>query len=274
MADSQHTPAQRARVVLSIGGSDSSAGAGIQADIKAGAAFGVYVATAITAVTAQNSASVSGIYALTAQQLRAQIDAVMSSLPVDAIKLGMLANGELLQVVAEFIREACLPVVLDPVLGATSGSALTNGADIDTLYREHLMPHASLITPNLLEAARLLGCPPAKDYADMEQQAQALQQLGARAVLLKGGHLNTPLACDCLFIDRPQPFSAPRVDTPHTHGSGCTLATAIAAGLAQGLTLAQAVAAAKTYVQGAIQAGPRLNLVQDNGPLQHFYQYW
>lgn len=274
MAALDNTLVKRARVVLSIAGSDSSGGAGIQADIKTGAAFGVHVATAITALTAQNSERVSGIYPVTPQQLQAQIDAVMQSLPVDTIKIGMVANAELAQVIAEFLDSVELPVVLDPVLGATSGSALTEGTDVESLFRQVLVPRASVITPNLLEAARLLDCAPASSYDEMERQAKGLQALGAKAVLIKGGHMHAVLAADCLLTEQLQPFTAPRIDTSHTHGSGCTLATAVAAGLAQGLSLAQAVAAAKTYIQGAIASAARLNLVPHNGPLHHFHQYW
>lgn len=266
---------QPAAVVLSIAGSDSSGGAGIQADIKAGAAFGVFVATAITAITAQNPAGVSGIFPLTRTQLLAQIDAVLTGLPVRAIKIGMLANLELAETVAEVIAASRLPVVLDPVLGATSGSSLVTEDGVAQFFRERLLPLATLSTPNLAEAARLLGVPAATSYAELEQQAQALYDRSGRAVLLKGGDAPLPLAVDYLATAKgTRAFSAPRQSTSHTHGGGCTLATAIAAGLAQGLALEQAVAAAKTYIQGAIQQSARLQLVPHNGPIHHFYQYW
>lgn len=264
-----------AAVVLSIAGSDSSGGAGIQADLKAGAAFGVFVATAITAITAQNSAGVSAIYPLTPEQLQAQIDAVLSGLPVAAIKIGMLANIELAETVAKVLEATKLPVVLDPVMGATSGSSLMTDEGVTQFFRERLLPLATVVTPNVAEAARLLDTQQANSYDELEQQAKALHQISGRAVLLKGGDAELPLAVDYLVTqDGVKPFSAPRQSTSHTHGGGCTLASAIAAGLAQGLTLEQSVAAAKSYIQGAISNSARLDLVPHNGPIHHFFQYW
>lgn len=263
------------KVVLTIAGSDSSGGAGLQADLKTGAAFGVHVATAVTAVTAQNSASVRAVFPLTAAQVQAQIAAVIEAMPVAAIKIGMLANSEILISVAQWLATVDIPVVLDPVLGATSGGSLFSDADCAARYCRHLLPLATVLTPNLIEAAHLLGCEQARTYEGIAEQAQALQALGPQAVLLKGGHADLPLAADYLVTaDDVTPFSAPRIDTTHTHGGGCSLATAIAAGLAQGLALKPAVAAAKTYIQGAIAHGARLSLAPQNGPIHHFYQYW
>lgn len=264
-----------AAVVLSIAGSDSSGGAGIQADLKTGAAFGVFVATAITAITAQNSSGVSGIYPLTSAQLQEQIDAVLTGLPVAAIKIGMLANIELAETVAKVLEQTHLPVVLDPVMGATSGSSLMTQDGVTTYFRERLLPLATLVTPNVAEAARLLDVTPADSYDELEKQALALHQLSGRAVLLKGGDAQLPLAVDYLVTaSGTKPFSAPRQSTSHTHGGGCTLASAIAAGLAQGLSLEQSVAAAKSFIQGAISQSARLQLVPHNGPIHHFFQYW
>lgn len=271
----QPEPGKPAAVVLSIAGSDSSGGAGIQADLKAGAAFGVFVATAITAVTAQNSEGVTGIYPLTSAQLKAQIDAVLTGLPVAAIKIGMLANIELAETVAKLLQATQLPVVLDPVMGATSGSSLMTEQGVTDFFRKRLLPLATLATPNVAEAARLLDTQPATTYDELERQALALHELSGRAVLLKGGDAQLPLAVDYLVTDEGvKPFSAPRQATSHTHGGGCTLASAIAAGLAQGLRLEQAVAAAKSYIQGAITHSARLQLVPHNGPIHHFFQYW
>lgn len=276
MPNEQHgSAASPVKVVLVIAGSDSSGGAGLQADIKTGAAFGVHVATAITAVTAQNSAAVRDVHALPVAQVQAQIAAVMEAMPVAAVKIGMLANAEILEAVAQWLAGIDIPVVLDPVLGATSGGSLFSDADRAELYRRHLLPHATVLTPNLLEAAQLLGCPPAQTYEQIAEQAQALQQLGPQAVLLKGGHTDLPLAADYLATaEGVSPFTTPRITTSHTHGGGCSLASAIAAGLAQGLALKPAVAAAKTYIQGAIHHAGRLDLAPHNGPLHHFYQYW
>lgn len=263
------------RVVLVIAGSDSSGGAGIQADIKAAAAFGVHAATAITAVTAQNSEAVEGVFALEAEQVRAQIRAVSNSLRVDAVKLGMLANADIIRVVAEELDRLDTPhVVMDPVLFATSGGSLFSG-DARELLLQQLLPRVSLLTPNLPEAAALLGCDAASDYAAAEQQALDLLELGPQAVLVKGGHLAGDKAVDYLAsADGTQSFASPRVQSQHTHGSGCTLATAIAAGLAQGLSMRQAVAAAKTHIQGAITHAARLGLVANNGPVHGLHPFW
>lgn len=263
------------RVVLSIAGSDSSAGAGIQADIKTGAAFGVHVATAITAVTAQNSEAVHGIFTLAPEQLRAQIDAVMESLRVDAIKIGMLGSEANIELVGEFLQGTSLPVVLDPVLVATSGASLIESEALTQRFIDTLFPYASVVTPNLDEAAKLLGVSVAENYEAMEEQARALHDLGCPAVLLKGGHLEAERIADVLVDGEGLwPYSSARINTLHSHGSGCTLASAIAAGLAQGLSLKQAIAAAKSYIQGSLEGGKNLGLVLANGPLHHFYQYW
>lgn len=263
------------KVVLAIAGSDSSAGAGVQADIKTGAAFGVHVATAITAVTAQNSLAVRDVFAIPVAQVQAQIAAVVEAMPIAAVKIGMLANAEILIAVAEWLATLDIPIVLDPVLGATSGGSLFTDADRAEFYRRHLLPIPSVLTPNIPEAAQLLGCAPAQSYDEIAEQAQALLQLGPKAVLLKGGHAELPLAADYLVTaEGVTPFSTPRLHTSHTHGGGCSLSSAIAAGLAQGLALKPAVAAAKTYIQGAISHAERLALAPRNGPLHHFYQYW
>lgn len=274
---SQNTPiaGKPARVVMVIAGSDSSGGAGIQADMKAAAAFGVHAATAITAVTAQNSEAVEAVYPLTPEQVTAQIQAISRSLRVDAIKLGMLANADIIRAVAaELDTSPVQHIVMDPVLFATSGGSLFSG-DARELLLSALLPRVSVLTPNLEEAAVLLDAEPAADHEAMEQQARALLALGPQAVLLKGGHASGELAVDYLATqDGVRTFAAPRVASKHTHGSGCTLATAIAAGLAQGLSLQQAVAAGKTHIQGAIANAERLALVDNNGPVHALYQFW
>ncbi len=271
----QPSSTKQTPIVLAIAGSDSSGGAGIAADLKTGAAFGVFVCTAITAITAQNAFKVTAIECVDANLLKAQIQAVCAAHPPHAIKLGMLGNEANVRVVADYIAQAGVPVVVDPVLGASSGSSLWQNTGAAECYREWLFPHTTLLTPNIDEAARLLGEPPASDYAQMEQQAMALRALGPKAVLLKGGHLTGESATDCLAeADATMPFTARRIQTPHTHGSGCTLASAIAAGLAQNLSIKQAMAAAKTYINGGLSHAERLNLVAANGPLHHFYSYW
>lgn len=272
-AFSPDTTSRPPAVVLSIAGSDNTAGAGIQADIKTGAAFGVHVATAITAVTAQGDVPQPMIHAMPAQVLAAQLDSVYATFNISAIKLGMLATRELMEVVADFLSRCDQPVVVDPVLGATAGGSLYAGEPSD--YFERIIPKAAVITPNLLEAAALLNEPQAKTEEDILRQGEMLSNLGAKAVLIKGGHSQLRLATDYLFVGgETLPFSAPWQSRQHTHGTGCTLAAAIAAGLAQGLTLQQAIAAAKSYVQGALQHAQRLHLVKNNGPVHHFYQYW
>ncbi len=266
-------------VILSIAGSDSSAGAGIAADIKTGGVFGVHVCTAITTVTAQNPQTVRGLYPLPASLVIDQISAVTEAFAVKAIKLGLLGNSAILEAVCEHILAIDCPIVADPVMVASSGRTLLN-EDLVSLYREKVLPHATVLTPNLHEAASLLNSNPAKTYEDMEQQARALLALGPTAVLLKGGHLigehsNHDHAADCLATaEAITPFSARRVNTTAGHGSGCSLATAVAAGLAQGLNITQAVAAAKSFMNGAFANSDRLNLATTNGPLHQFYTYW
>lgn len=279
--ESSHTP-----VVLSIAGSDSSAGAGIQADLKTCAAMGVYACTAVTAVTAQGAGRVDGVYALPASLVRDQMNAVAETFNISVVKLGMMANIDIAQVVADFLQQSGLPAVIDPVLKASAGANLCtasgNATEVLSFYREVLIPQATVVTPNLQEAAQLLGISQANCHEQYEQQAFALLALGPSSVLLKGGHsVDARLCSDYLaFADaktgniKTHAFSAARLLTPHGHGTGCTLASAIAAGLAQGLSIMQAVSAAKNYLQGALAAANKLNLVPEHGPLHHFSNYW
>ncbi len=278
-------PPTPARLVLTIAGSDCSGGAGIQADLKTFAVFGVFGASIITAVTAQNSHSFYHANVLSPAQFNSQWQAVLAGAPIAAIKLGMLGDLPMAQAVADALETFCaynpkVPIVIDPVLKATTGGDLS-GDDTRQVYLERLMPLAHLFTPNILEAAKLLQQPAAVSVGEAEQQAAALKAKGAQAVLLKGGHLNSQLpheqtlACDVL-IDAlgTYRFTAPRVAAEHSHGSGCTLASAIASGLAQGLNLRQAIAAAKTFIGGALEQSARLQLAAHNGPIHHFYAYW
>lgn len=258
--------------VLSIAGSDSGGGAGIQADLKTFAALGCYGMTAITAITAQNTQGVRAIHGVPPEMLRAQIDAVVEDIGVDAVKIGMLHSPEIVAVVADAVRRHRLPhVVLDPVMVATSGDRLMADDTVGVLVRE-LFPLAEVITPNLDEAALLLGHaiggPAALDAA-----ARELLALGAPAVLLKGGHLAGDAVIDVLIETggRLTRLEAPRIATRNGHGTGCTLSSAIAAHLALGLPLAQAVKEARAYILGAIAAGAEVRTGQGAGPLNHGY---
>lgn len=273
-------------VVLTIAGSDSSAGAGIQADIKTCGAMGVFACTAVTAVTAQAPGLVSGIYPMPASLVLDQIEAAVSAFPVAVVKVGMLANLAIAEVVADFLQRSGLPAVIDPVFRASAGTDLcsdVNGQErIVAFYREYLAPLAQVLTPNLNEAALLLNCAVGDDHAAYEQQAKDLLLLGSSAVLLKGGHSQDDRLCTDYLANGSgvngevtvQPFSAARLKTQQGHGTGCTLASAIAAGLAQGLSVPQATAAAKNYLQNALMNAERLALVPANGPLHHFATFW
>lgn len=273
-------------VVLTIAGSDSSAGAGIQADIKTCGAMGVFTCTAVTAVTAQAPGRVAGIYPMPASLVLDQIEAAVSAFPVGVVKIGMLGNLAIAEVVADFLQRSGLPAVIDPVFKASAGTDLCSDVNgqghIVAFYRECLVPLAQLITPNLDEAAQLLNCSVVDSHEAYEQQAKDLLLLGSSAVLLKGGHSQDERLCTDYLATcsgkngeaSVQPFSAARLKTRQGHGTGCTLASAIAAGLAQGLTTPQATAAAKNYVQNALMNADRLALVPANGPLHHFANFW
>ena len=266
------TAARRYARVLSIAGSDSGGGAGIQADLKTFSALGCYGMTAITALTAQNTQGVRGIHGVPPEFLAAQIDAVVEDIGVDAVKIGMLHSPDVVRVVADAIRRHQLPhVVLDPVMVATSGDRLIAKETVGVLVRE-LFPLAEVITPNLDEAAWLLGR--AIDGVDVLQGgAEDLVLLGAPAALLKGGHLPGDWVVDMLATrsGAVQRLESPRIATHNGHGTGCTLSSAIAAHLALGLPLVQAVEAARAYILGAIAAGADVTTGRGHGPLNHGY---
>ncbi len=252
--------------VLVIAGSDSGGGAGIQADIKTITALGGYAATAITALTAQNTLGVQAVMPVPAGFIRQQIVSVLSDIGADAIKTGMLGSAEVVELVAEAIRELApgLPLVVDPVMLAKGGARLLDDDAVGSLKRR-LLPLAALVTPNVPEAEALLGRT-IPDLAAMREAAVALLALGAPAVLLKGGHLDGPVVTDLLATaEGVAALERPRIATVHTHGTGCTLASAIAAGLAQGRGLRNAVERARTYVQAAIEAAPGFGA--GHGPL-------
>jgi len=254
--------------VLIVAGSDSGGGAGIQADIKTVLALGGYAATAITALTAQNTLGVHGVLPVPPDFVRLQIAVVMDDIGADVIKIGMLGSAEIVQAVAEALRQHApgVPLVLDPVMVAKGGARLLDDAATDAL-RHGLLPRATLLTPNIPEAEALTGRA-IHDHATARQALQALIDLGASAVLLKGGHLPGPVVQDLLATpDGVHVIESPRIDTRHTHGTGCTLASAIAAGLGQGLPLADAVRRGIAYVHAAILAAPGLGA--GHGPLGH-----
>ena len=256
--------------VLSIAGSDSGGGAGIQADLKTFAALGCYGMTAITALTAQNTCGVRAIHGIPPQMLRDQIDAVIEDIGADAVKIGMLHAPAIVATVAEAIdRHALKNVVFDPVMVATSGAVLIEQDAMHALVRE-LFPRATLITPNLDEAALLVGRS-LDSVEDMEQAALTLLEQGARAVLLKGGHLPGETVIDLLMTDTGEKFllEAPRIHSANTHGTGCTLSSAIAAHLALGASLVDAVKNARIYVREALQAGAQVRTGKCGGPLNH-----
>jgi hydroxymethylpyrimidine/phosphomethylpyrimidine kinase len=258
--------------VLSIAGSDSGGGAGIQADLKTFSALGCYGMTAITAITAQNTQGVRAIHGVPPDMLRAQIDAVVEDIGVDAVKIGMLHSPEVVAVVADALRRHHLPhVVLDPVMVATSGDRLMADETVQVLVRE-LFPLATVVTPNLDEAALLLGRP-IPGIEALDDAARALLALGAPAVLLKGGHLPGDEVVDVLALpDRTlQHLRSPRIATHNGHGTGCTLSSAIAAYLALDQALPEAVALARAYILGAIQAGAAVRTGHGHGPLNHGY---
>jgi hydroxymethylpyrimidine/phosphomethylpyrimidine kinase len=258
--------------VLAIAGSDSGGGAGIQADLKTFSALGCFGMTAITALTAQNTCGVRAIHGVPPEMLRDQIDAVMEDIGADSVKIGMLHAPEIVRTVAEAIdRHALKNVVFDPVMVATSGAVLIDQSAIDVLVHE-LFPRVTVITPNLDEAALLVGRP-LHSVEDMEQAAQELLAKGARAVLLKGGHLPGDTVIDLLMTAGGEKFrmEAPRIHTPNSHGTGCTLSSAIAAHLALGATLIDAVEHARTYVRGALLAGAIVRTGKGSGPLNHGY---
>ncbi|HOF87375.1 MAG TPA: bifunctional hydroxymethylpyrimidine kinase/phosphomethylpyrimidine kinase [Armatimonadota bacterium] len=256
---------------LTIAGSDSGGGAGIQADLKTFAANGVYGASVITALTAQNTTGVRAIHTAPTAIIAAQMDAVLEDLPIGAIKIGMLSSAAVIRVVADRLRaHAPRPLVLDPVMVAKSGDPLLH-ADAIAALTEELLPLAALLTPNLPEAARLLGLPA---IADAAGAARALHALGPDAVLLKGGHAAGEEITDLLALPdgAVHVFRHPRLATPNTHGTGCSLSSAIAAGLAKRLPLPHAVEHAITWLHGAIaHAWP---LGAGHGPVHHFWQLW
>ncbi|PIB26159.1 bifunctional hydroxymethylpyrimidine kinase/phosphomethylpyrimidine kinase [Amylibacter kogurei] len=261
-------------IALTIAGSDSGGGAGIQADLKAFSALGVYGASAITAITAQNTQGVTAVQDINLDILGAQITAVLDDLAVNAIKIGMLSSPEIIGVVAKKLNEFKHPIVLDPVMVAKSGDTLLQDSAIDAL-KSKLLPMATVLTPNLPEAAKLLNATEAATKDETLAQGHALLAMGAQAVFMKGGHASGAICTDYLVTqDGITEFSAPRVDTKNTHGTGCTLSSAIAAELAKGQNLSNAVRNAHQYLQRAILRADELQIGSGHGPVHHFHNVW
>nr|VFJ60231.1 MAG: hydroxymethylpyrimidine/phosphomethylpyrimidine kinase [Candidatus Kentron sp. DK] len=261
--------------VLTIAGSDSSAGAGIQADLKTIAALGCYGASAITALTAQNTTGILGIHPVPPAFVSAQIRAVLTDVGADAVKVGMVYSAELMAVIAAELRaHEAKNIVVDPVMAAQTGDSLFREAALSTI-KESLMPLAEVFTPNLPEAGILLGYP--LDTLDaIRRGARELARHGSRYVLIKGGHARNG-ATDILYSateDRFMSLPGERIPTRNDHGTGCTLSSAIASFLARGDGVETAVARAKSYIEGAIRAGARYAIGQGRGPLHHFFGYW
>lgn len=261
-----------AKICLTIAGSDCSGGAGIQADLKTFAAHGCYGASVITSVVAENTSKVISVYNVPADEVRNQINAVFEDMRVDAVKLGMLPDIDIIEVVAERLKYYKPPfVVCDPVLKATSGGALSaNGAT--KAYEEHIFPVADLITPNIPEAEAFTGMD-TESVSDMCEAAKKLCSMGSKAVLLKGGHLKSSEAEDVLFDGKETVLIKQKmINSQNTHGTGCTLSSAIAAGMAKGFTLKEAVISAKDYITKAIENSYTVG--KGHSPVNHFYAYW
>jgi hydroxymethylpyrimidine/phosphomethylpyrimidine kinase len=261
--------------VLSIAGSDPSGGAGIQADLKTFSARGTYGMAVLTALTAQNTQGVSRVHAVPSDLVTEQIRMVFADIRVDAVKIGMIANAPIAEAVANALfPHRGIPIVLDPVMIAKGGAALLDVEAIDIL-KTRLLALATLLTPNLPEAAALLGEPAAASRDAMEQQAEKLRALGCSAVLVKGGHLGGTQSPDVLVSESGITwFEAPRVATKNTHGTGCTLSSALAAELAKGVPPETAAAIAKDYLAQAVAAAGTLSIGSGHGPVQHFHQLW
>lgn len=261
-------------IALTIAGSDSGGGAGIQADLKTFSALGVYGASVLTAITAQNTKGVTGVEDISSAMIAAQMKAVFSDLNVGAVKIGMVSRIETIDTIASHLAGLNMPLILDPVMVATSGDRLLQEDAIETL-RTRLLPLATLATPNLPEAALLSNQPVAGCREDMIHQAETILKTGVRAVLIKGGHGGGEDSTDILLDGETQHvFSMPRIETHNDHGTGCTLASAITANLALGYGLVDAVGLAKDYLQGALAAGRDLDVGNGHGPVHHFYRWW
>ncbi|MGX9416124.1 bifunctional hydroxymethylpyrimidine kinase/phosphomethylpyrimidine kinase [Vibrio sp. WJH972] len=261
-------------IVLTIAGSDSGGGAGIQADIKAISATGGYACSAITALTAQNSLGVTGIYSVSASFVEQQLDALFLDFDIKAIKVGMLSDSVIIKSVASTLsRQSVQNLIIDPVMVATSGDLLLENSAVNTLISD-LLPLADLLTPNLAEAAALVNLPVPNDKLELEQMIENLKTLPTKAVLLKGGHIKHETN-DCIdyliYENQVTTFTGPMIDTNNTHGTGCTLSSAIASYMAQGFSLASAIQKAKDYLTHALIHADKLDIGKGHGPVHHFH---
>ncbi len=263
------------KVALTIAGSDSSGGAGIQADLKTFSALSCYGASVITALTAQNTQGVQAILAIPPKFVQQQLDSCFSDIKIHAIKTGMLFSAGIIEIIAEHIVNHRVPLIIDPVMVSKNGSLLLKKSAINSLS-EKLLPLATLLTPNIYEAEYLLKRS-ITDKPTMQQAALDLCDMGPKAVLLKGGHLHTKTSDDCLYIRKDKKFywfEAQRVVTDNTHGTGCTLSSAITAFMAQGNNLIDSVNCAKKYITKALVVGSKYKLGSGHGPVHHFYKVW
>jgi hydroxymethylpyrimidine/phosphomethylpyrimidine kinase len=271
----QTSPKQYCKV-LTIAGSDSGGGAGIQADLKTFSAIGCYGMSVITALTAQNTRGVTAIHAVPPSFAVQQIDAVLSDIGADAVKIGMLYSAELIAAVAEALKKhSARKIVLDPVMVAQSGDKLLQDDAIEAI-KTHLMPLSDVVTPNIPEASVLCGRR-LKNWSDIEEAAEILARHGSRSILIKGGHGNENDSTDLLFLARETRFvrlTADRIETDNNHGTGCTLSSAIASYLAKGMNIEEAVQKAKTFMNRAIAAGAAYKVGNGHGPVHHFFQWW
>ena len=260
---------------LSIAGSDPSGGAGIQADLKSFSANRVFGMAVITALTAQNTRGVSDVHLPPASFIASQIDAIFEDVRVDAIKIGMVATAEITMTVMKAIRDRpCNHIVLDPVMVAKGGASLLDANAVASVRRD-LLPLASVLTPNLPEAGVLLGQAPATSRAEMSSQAHTLLEHGPQAVLIKGGHFDGMQSPDLLVsAEGEQWFEAERIDSANTHGTGCSLSSALAANLARGMSVAAATAEAKSFITNAIRFADQLDVGSGHGPTHHFHALW
>ena len=262
--------------VLTIAGSDSGGGAGIQADLKTFSALGCYGMSVITALTAQNTQGVTGIYPIPPSFAAEQMSAVFSDIGADAVKIGMLYSAELIEVVADRLSAlGARNIVLDPVMVAQSGDKLLQDEAIEAI-KKHLLPMADVVTPNIPEASVLLG-QKLDNLQDMQRGAKALAAFGGQSVLIKGGHLSEGDSTDLLYLsgeDRFVVMEGERIDTRNNHGTGCTLSSAIASYMAGGCDIEQAVSKAKNYISEAIEAGAGYSIGKGHGPVHHFYKFW